>query len=84
MRGTRVLDARYEGIRCEVRGYWMRGTRVLDARYEGIRCEVRGYWMRGTRVLDARYEGIGREDIISFGKQGYTALIKYPITPDSI
>ena len=37
MRGTRVLDPGYEGIRSGVRGY----NRFLDPGYEGIRSGVR-------------------------------------------
>ena len=40
IRGTMVLDSRYEGIRSRVRGYSIRGTRVLDPGYEGIRSGV--------------------------------------------
>ena len=53
IRGTRVFDPGYAGIR-----YLIRGTRVLDPGYEGIRSGVRGYSIRGTRVLDPGYEGI--------------------------
>ena len=64
IRGTRVSDPGYEGIRSGVRGYQIWGTRVSDLGYEGIRSGVRGYQIRGardqircTRVSDPVYEG---------------------------